>query len=146
MDTETKEMRIFSDENEESLLVQFLQFFEENKYTELIGYNINFDIRFVLAKCMKYRLSATAFYRAFCTDLMMILKSFRKGYDFNEVGTLDQWGRFLLGQGKLATEVSIPMLYKMGRVDEIIEYCENDLRLTFGVWERLHAVIGEVYT
>jgi len=142
IDSENQEIQSFTGSYEEMVLKNFLRYFNNNQFDEIIGYNLCWDIRVVLSRCMKYRLRADAIYRARCTDLMMILKGFGKGYNYNEVGSLDMWSKFLGGPGKIKTEASIEDLYKMGRWSEIIEYNIRDLKLTYDLWDRLNIVIG----
>lgn len=142
IDSENQEIQSFTGNYEEILLKNFLRYFNNNQFTEIIGYNCVWDVRVILSRCMKYRLRANAIYRARCTDLMMILKGFEKGYNYNEVGTLDKWSKFLGGPGKIKTEASIAELYRMGRWSEITEYNTRDLKLAYDLWDRLNDVIG----
>ena len=86
MNVESKEITVFYDENEEKLLFRFLQFFNKNGFTEIIGYNITFDLRYILAKCMKYLLPANGFFKASNTDLMVLLKQINNHFSYNRPG------------------------------------------------------------
>ena len=141
MDVDSKEIKVFHDENEEVLLMKFLQHFNANQYHQVIGYNLAYDKRYILGKCMKHRLPANAFYRATSTDLMMILKGFERSYNFNRPGTLNEWAQFLLGKGKLHFDVPVPILYQQERIQDIIEYNKNDLELTYEIWKRLNFIL-----
>jgi len=142
LDADNHVIQSFTGSYEETLLKDFLDYFNHHQFTEIIGFNCTWDIRVILSRCMKYRLRADAIYRARCTDLMMILKGFGKGYNYNEVGSLDMWSKFLGGPGKMKTGTTIADLYKMGKWSEITAYNECDLKLTFDLWERLNTVIG----
>lgn len=135
------EVKEFYDKSEEILLTKFLRYFNKKKFKEIIGYNIHFDARFIFAKCLKYRIHGGAFFSAFYTDLMMILKSVKRVYNFNRPGTLDEWARFLLGKGKLLNNASIPALYRQGRIAEILEYNRNDVEITYELWRRITFVL-----
>ena len=142
MDVKSNDVTVFYGNREETLLVQFLKYFNKMEFREIIGFNIGFDIRFIISRCLRYKLPASTFYAASSTDLMMILKGFKRTYNFNRPGTLDEWARFLLGKGKLFKNSSIPALYRQGRINEIIEYNKNDVEITYEIWKRINSVLG----
>ena len=144
MDVRLNDVTIFHDNHEETLLIQFLKYFNKMEFGEIIGFNIGFDIRFIIGRCLRYKLPASAFYEANSTDLMMILKGFKRTYNFNRPGTLDEWAGFLLGKRKLLKSSSVPMLYRQGRIDEILDYNRNDVQLTYELWDRINSVVGKV--
>lgn len=146
IDSKDKEIRIFTGKSEESLLMDFLKYYNENKFNTVIGYNTVWDFRFILSRCLKYRLRAETFYRANCVDLMMILKGFGKGYNYNDLGSLDSWSKLLSGRGKLVTDAPVPVLFQRGEIDQIIAHNQTDLKNTFMLWERLNTVIGDECT
>jgi len=135
------EVKEFYDKSEEILLTRFLKYFNEKNFKEIIGFNVFYDIRFIFAKCLKYKIHGGTFFSAFYTDIMMILKSVRRVYNFNRPGTLDQWARFLIGKGKIMNNASVPALYRQGRINEILEYNRNDVEITFELWERIIFVL-----
>ena len=139
-DVATGELRVFYDEHEETLLVRFLQYFSKNNFREIIGFNIGFDIRYILGRCLRYRIPANGFFTATSTDLMRALNGFKRTY--GKLGTLDEWSRFLLGRGKLLNNASIPALYRQGRIAEILRYNKNDVQITFEIWKRTNSVLG----
>jgi hypothetical protein len=72
---------------------------------------------------------------------MMILKSVKKGFNFNTPGTLDEWSKSVLGRKKLFHNTEIPELFQQGRISDIIEYNIVDLELTFELWKRIRSVL-----
>ena len=140
-DVESGAITVFHDKNEEALLIQFFQYFNKMNYREIIGYNISFDIRFIFSRCLLYKVPACNFFAITYVDLMMILKGVNKGYNFNQPGTLNEWSIFLFGKGKLFENTQVPLLYQQGRIQEIIEYNENDLELTYTLWKRIKVVL-----
>jgi len=141
---DSDEVTVFYDDHEETMLVRFLQYFSKNNFREIIGFNIGFDIRYILGRCLRYRIPANGFFTATSTDLMRALNGFKRTYNFNRPGTLDEWARFLLGKGKLLNNASIPALYRQGRIAEILRYNKNDVQITFEIWERTNSVLGRM--
>jgi len=137
-----REIQCFTGESEELVLRTFLQYFNKKRFNLLIGFNLAWDVRYILAKCMQYRLQAESVYKANCLDLMMVLKGFNREPNFNRPGTLNEWSKFLGGQGKLAKDAPIYVLYQMHRWQEITSYNQADLKITLDIWERLNDVIG----
>lgn len=140
-DISTEEDHIFYDENEESQLIQFFRHINKKQYDEIIGYNLAFDMRFIFARCLLYKLPTNGFFNKTHTDIMMTLKNVRKSYNFNQPGTLDDWAKALLGKKKLFDNTKVPELYSQGRLKELIEYNQNDLELTFELWKRIKIVL-----
>ena len=140
-DVESGDVTVFYDEHEETLLMKFFQYFNKMNFQEIIGYNIGFDIKCILSRCLRYRIPANGFFRATATDLMIILHRFKRFYTYDRPGTLDEWAKYLLGRGKLFNNNSIPSLYQQGKISEIISYNKNDLQITFELWERITYVL-----
>ena len=106
-DLNNNEIRVFQDEHEESMLIQFFKYLNKNKYSEIIGYNVAYDLRFIFVKCIQYKIPANGFFSIKKTDIMMILKNINGGYNFNKPGTLDDWAKALLGKKKLFNNIKI---------------------------------------
>src|SRR4030065_1709890 len=83
-DAENGKVTVFFDEDEENMLKDFLGYFHNRNFKEIIGYNILFDIRFIFAKCLRYGLSANGFFSSSITDLMTIMKSVRRIYSYHK--------------------------------------------------------------
>ncbi|GAG39009.1 unnamed protein product, partial [marine sediment metagenome] len=136
------EIKIFQDEHEETLIMQFLKYFNKKNYNEVIGFNIPYDLRYIFAKCLKYRIPANGFFSLKQTDLMMILKNVKQGYNFNQPGKLNDWTKTIFGKQKLYQNTEIPELYRRGRIKDIIEYNTQDLQLEYELWKRITFVLG----
>lgn len=100
-------------------------------------------MRFIFARCMKHQLSSKLIFKeSKWTDLMFIMKSVKPVPSLNKVGKLDDWTVFLFGDGKLQLPDSLARMYADYRIDEIIEYNKQDLKLTFNLWQRIQQTIG----
>lgn len=140
-DVKSGETIVFFDEDEKTLLMRFLKYFERKKFQKIIGFNTGFDARFIFVRCLRHKISANGFFKSDFVDLMEILHKFKRAYAFDRPGTLDEWARFLLGKGKLLKNNSIPALFKQGCLDEIIRYNKNDVELTFELWKKIMLVL-----
>ena len=138
--TDPSEIKTFASEKEEETLISFLKFFNSNGFQTLIGFNVSYDHQCIVTHAMKYCLPIGAFYSVYLTDLMLILKGRR--FTYNQVGSLDQWGKYLLNQGKMTIEDTIPALYRQGKLDQIRRYNQTDVRITFRIWQRLQECLG----
>lgn len=141
MDVETKESKVFAYPNEEMMVKNLISYFNRMKFTEIIGFNVLFDIRFLFAKCLKYKISARRLFSTKFTDLMVIMKSTRNMFSLNKAGTLDEWCEFLFRKRKTLNPENVSLLYQGGGIDEIVEYNKNDLEMTFRLWERIDYVM-----
>lgn len=136
---------VFYDENEEQMLRDFLDYFHNRGFNEIVGYNILFDIRYVFARCLKHDLPSNGFFKASYTDLMHIMKSVKNAWSMNKPGKLGEWSEFLFGSGKIPLSENIREKFERGKIGEIIEYNKRDLEITFMLWERIQKVLGNGY-
>lgn len=135
------DVQVFYDEDEGSLLMRFLRHVNKKHYNEIIGFNLAFDMRFIFARCLRYKIQTYGFFDTVQTDMMMILKNVKKGYNYNQPGTLDDWANALLGKKKLFDNTQVPELYDQGRIQDLFEYNQNDLELTYELWKRVEIVL-----
>lgn len=141
MNVATKEISSFYNEREEKLIMEFLRYYNKFGFKKVIGFNINFDRRFIFAKCMKYNLSANGFFKARTTDIMTILKGIDGNLNYNRPGKLCEWSE-LIGKNDINKSAPVPVLFKEGRIDEIIEYNKSHVRLIFQLYTKIKLVIG----
>jgi len=142
LDTATNKSWVFYDENEKQMLRDFLDFFHNRGFKEVIGYNVLFDLRYIFARCLKYNLASNSLFKIMHSDLMHIMKSVKNVYSLNKAGTLNQWAEFLFGSGKYPLPDSIPKLFESGNISLIIEYNKRDLEITYQLWKRIQRVFS----
>lgn len=141
-DCQTGEVFVFQDDYENIMCTRFFEYFTNRKFDQIIGFNIHFDLRFLTAKALQYNIvSANRFFTATTTDLMETLNRNKRLNSSFRWGTLDEWTRFLLGKGKIINGASVPELYRQRRVDEIVKYNENDIAITYELYQRIHSVM-----
>ena len=142
-DVESGETNVFHEECEKELVENFVNFFNTKKYREIIGYNIAFDLRFVFSRCLKYEIEAGNLFSAETSDVMKTLKQVNCLDSYNKPGTLGQWSDYVFCDSKLYKNTQIPLLYKIGEIDEIISYNKKDLELTCRLWNSINRVLGK---
>lgn len=141
-DIQSGDAIVFQDDHEYTMLMRFFEYFNRRKFNEIIGFNIDFDLRFLTAKALKYKItSANGFFTATSTDVMAILNRYKRLNSTFRWGTLDEWSRFLLGKGKTINGASIPELYRQRRIEEIVKYNENDVEITYELWQCIHTIM-----
>lgn len=133
---------VFYNENEKQMIKDFLDYFHNERFREIIGYNVLFDIRFIFVKCLKYELASNGFFSAAFTDLLTVMKSVRRMYSYNKPGTLQEWVEFIFNDSKMSLDDSIEKLYEKGRITDILNYNKKDVELTFRMWERIEKVLN----
>lgn len=131
----------FIRESEQATIDDFIEWFEQSGYTTLIGYNVSFDFRFIFAVCQKYRRTARNFVAADLVDLMQIQKQVREEYVFgyNPTGTLEDWSTYLFGTVPYAKQEQVWKWFKVGNVDEIVNFNTDKLTKAYFLW-----VLGKV--
>lgn len=141
-DAETEKTIVFYDENEKQMLIDFLDYFHEKGFNEIIGYNILFDIRYIFARCLKHNICSNGFFKSIHIDLMLTMKSVKNVYSLNKAGKLDEWAEFLFGAGKYPLPDSVSKLFEKGNISQIIEYNKRDLEITYLLWKRIQKVFS----
>lgn len=140
-DVFSDETRVFYNENEKTMVEEFLDYFHEKQFNEIIGYNVLFDIRFIFAKCLKYGIKTNGFFKSEFNDLMATMKSVKKIWSMNTPGTLEQWTKYIFGESKLEITAFVPEMYERGEIQRILDYNKKDLALTFKLWKRVEEIL-----
>ena len=143
---ETPIPNVFIDENEEKVLQQFIDFYESGGYTEIIGFNLPFDFRFLFVKLMRYRMQAPNFLASRIYDLQDVFNKVRPGQVFgrNKSEKMDAWVGHLFGLEKTLTIKELFSAWKKKEFDKIIEYNGNDVVLTYALWLADQHVKGNI--
>jgi len=140
-DLEREKVYSFQDEDEEQMLEKFLQFYGRRNFNCIIGYNILFDIRFIFARSLLHKVDGRGFFRTEYEDLMAVMKQVGYRYSSNNSGGLEDWIKLFFGEEKLMENGSVPEKYEKGKIDEIVEYCEQDVEVTAKLWKRVNSVV-----
>lgn len=141
-DCDSEETRVFWNYNESEMVSEFLQYFHDGGFKEIIGYNVAFDIQHIFSKILKYRIRSNSFLTSSVKDLMAIVKNAGCGYTMNKPGKLDDWTNYLFGERKLEKGASVPELFEAGKIQKIIDYNKKDVELTFKLWQRIQEVMS----
>jgi len=138
----------FIQATEEETLDQFIEFFEASPYTELIGYNVSFDYRFLYAAMQKYRKTAPKYMAARLYDLMQQQEQVKQAfvYGYNKPGKLDQWAEYLFGIKPPAEQKDIYKWYKEGNVEAIADFNTYKLTMCYYLWVLNKVVEGTIPT
>lgn len=140
-DLQREKLYSFQREDEERMLEDFLQFYGRRNFECIIGYNILFDIRFIFARAILHKINGRGFFRTQYEDLMAVMKQVGYRYSSNNSGGLEDWIKLFFEEEKLMENGSVPEKYEQGKVDEILEYCEQDVDVTARLWHRINSVV-----
>lgn len=126
----------FSDPDEKVMLQQFITWFRDTGFTDIIGYNVSFDHRFIYAKCLRYLMPFKEWVQANLFDLMNIMKQVKREFVFgyNKPGSLGDWAAFLFGEKKLMTIDELLKAWKDKRIEDIIKHNQKDVELIYHLW------------
>ena len=143
MNLTTRTKHVFHNDNEQDLIRSFTDYFNQRDFTEVIGYNITFDIRFLLSRCLRYQIPAQQLYNAKTTDLLKILSLQTQSDNYNKPGKLGEWSTYLFNKNTLYQNGSIRQLYQQNMIQDIIAHNHRDLELTHQLYQRIIETIGE---
>lgn len=72
---------------------------------------------------------------------MAVMKQVGYRYSSNNSGGLEDCIKLFFGEEKLMENGSVPEKYEEGKIDEIVEYCEQDVEVTAKLWKRANSVV-----
>lgn len=136
LNVSTKELKSFCGESEIKILKDFWK--EIEGAMEIIGYNIIFDIPFLLQRTLINNVPVCQNYSKIKkVDLRLISTLFFTCYNKAVKGTLDDWSKHLgMGDKKTSGEEMIEF-YNQRNWEAIKEHCEGDCKITFELYLRL---------
>jgi len=139
------EVNVIIDEDEEKILNEFLNWFDVQAFTKLIGFKLTFDHRFIFAKAMLYRRKADKWAKIKLRDIKQILDQVKEEYVYfpSKLGTLDDWGKHLLGYGKLGTQANFLKQYLAKNWSFVVEFSRRQVLLTHEIYSLLRYSLGE---
>ena len=130
------DIKQFHDLDEEKMVREFINYFDQNNFTEIIGYNVAFDYRFIFAKMMRYGIRSAKFVGADLYDLMQVMKQVKTQYVFNQnkAGHLHEWVEYFFGMQIAHTPQDILKAWKDKRIDYILDVNKKDVEATYRLW------------
>ena len=134
-------------DNEVELIKEFLAYFEAGNFAKLVGYNTSFDYRYIFAKMMQYRLVSKAWKDIALKDVMQIMKQVKESFvfGFNRPGTLDEWGKAILGKGKYGSQDLMLKKYISGDFDYVKAFQNRQIELTRDLYNISRFVSSEAF-
>ena len=141
-DIDSHKTIVFLEEDERTMLERFILWYKRGGFREVIGFNVTFDLRFLFARCLKYELSAGELFHSTFTDIMDNLKSVKRMYSYNKPGKLNEWVQCVLGTSKLEKGDAVKEMYENREFTKIIQYCKQDVNLTYDLWVRIQKVLS----
>jgi len=127
-----KEKYTFADQDEAKILMDFWKFVNKNIEKLFVGFNVMFDVDFVLIRSLKNGICVRKFFIEDVRDILNIKREYR----FK--GTLEYWADFfdVDHNGNLIGS-DMPKLFEQGKIDIIKEHCEDDVRTVFELYKKL---------
>jgi len=136
---------VMFDEDEEALVNDFLDWFDTQDFTRLVGFKISFDHRFLFSRALYYRRKAPKWANIAQRDIKQILDQVQEGFVYfpSKTGTLDDWGKYLLGYGKLAEQEEFLKRFLAKDYDFVVEFSRRQVVLTNDLYALIRYVLNE---
>jgi len=133
-DEQAEPQTIYFD-NEEDTLREFIRFYTNGQYNQIIGWNLKFDFTYLFHKCALYRIPAKEFFESDLKDLMQIYTQVKEAFVFGKSKnvSLDSASKEILGDEKLLSFEEMIGFWNNGEVDKVIEYNKQDVKLTYNL-------------
>ena len=141
------EILIKVDNNEENLIKEFLDLFESLNPAKLVGFKLIFDYRYIFSKMMLYRITNKKFYNVVLRDVKQILDQVKEEFVYypDKTGTLNDWGKLLLGRGKLGSQELMLRKYIQGDFDYVNSFQLRQIELTRDLYNLARFTMGEAF-
>lgn len=136
---------VMFDEDEEALVNDFLDWFDSQDFTRLVGFKISFDHRFLFSRALYYRRKASKWANISQRDIKQILDQVQEGFVYfpSKTGTLDDWGKYLLGYGKLAEQEEFLKRLLAKDYDFVVEFSRRQAILTNDLYALIRYSLDE---
>ena len=142
MEVDTGITRVFFDRDEKTMLKRFIHFFDKQGFQEIIAFDIDFNTRFIVGKCLQYNIKMDRFNTARYNDVFKTVKSIKNTFTYNQPFSLHGWARFIFGESQILKNAFVPQLFEKGQINQIIEYTKQNVELVFKIWQRVNSVLG----
>ncbi len=133
---ENPETVVILEATEEKTLRAFMDFYEAEGYSEIIGYNVDFDFRYLFTLLQKYRIQAPNYMKSDLYDMLQVQKTGQPRFvsTLNKPNKLEDWGEHLLGLEKDGTNKEVQEAWEKGNFEIVIAHNQTDLIITYGLW------------
>lgn len=123
-------------EDEAEMLRSLFTIISEGDFTELIGYNLSFDFRFILLRAMYHGINCQEFYNCSLFDLMQAMQQGKLAFVYNpqKAPNLSDVADFLFNYPKPFTDVEMMEYYKKGERDKVLEFASSQITRTLALY------------
>lgn len=141
------EIIVLTDINEERLVFTFLEFFENKNYTRFTGFKTIFDYRWIFAKLLLYRLRSKKYSETKLKDIKQLLDQVKEEFVYfpDKRGTLDDWGKLLLGKGKMGSQETLLREFLSGNFDYVKAFQTRQIELERDLYTLVRFSSGESF-
>ncbi|MGV9141728.1 MAG: ribonuclease H-like domain-containing protein, partial [Promethearchaeota archaeon] len=105
----------------------------------LIGFNIkSFDIPFILKRALINDVIVCENFNGLnIKDCKKIANGFWYSYNKRAKGKLSDWAKIMGFEVETHNGGHVPKLYEEGKINEIVNHCIEDLKITRELWNRI---------
>jgi len=141
------EIKVLSGDNEEELVKMFIDWFDAGNYSKLVGFKLTFDHRYIFSKMMLYRIQNKAFAQVGMRDVKQLLDQVKEEFVYypDKKGTLDDWGKMLLGRGKYGAQELMLRKYISGDFEYVQNFQIRQIELTRDLYNLARYSMGEAF-
>jgi len=124
-------------DNEQYLINEFLNLFNQINPSKLIGFKLAFDHRFIFHKIMNYRMQSEKWANIKQSDVKQLMDQVQEEFVYfpDKTGTLDDYGKSLLGKGKYGAQADMLKQYLAKNWDYVKAFQERQLEITNGLYQ-----------
>ncbi len=114
---------------ETDMLNSLFNIIKDGKYTELIGYGLSFDYRFILIKAMKYSIDCKEFFDCDLYDLEQAVAQGKFAFVYfpQKALKLSDTADFFWGYPKAFTDLEMMKYYASGDYDKVVEFTSSQI-------------------
>jgi len=138
---------ILINDNEQLLIEEFLSIFNTINPAKLVGFKLIFDYRWIFAKMMLYRMQNKRFKDVGLRDVKQLLDQVKEEFVYfpSKIGTLNNWGKMLLGKGKYGAQELMLRKYISGDFEYVKDFQLRQIELTRDLYNLARFSMGEAF-
>ena len=128
---------VLTSNNEEKLLRDFINAFNSGNFKRLIGFKLTFDHRYIFNKLMLYRMQSKKWAEIDLRDVKQLLDQVKEEFVYfpDKTGTLDDYGKSLLGKGKYGSQSTMLKMFLAKNFDYVNAFQNRQIEITRDLYD-----------
>ena len=128
---------VMTNDNEAELIRDFVLFFDAGNFDRLIGFKLSFDYRYIFNKIMLYRFQSKKWADIPLRDVKQLMDQVKESFVYfpDKKGTLNDYGKELLGKGKLGPQKDVLKMFLAKNFAYVEAFQKRQIEVSKGLYD-----------